>query len=261
MVLIGTSGYSYDDWVGPFYPAGMKKKDFLAWYSEHFKACEINFTYYTLPSARTIAGMIAKSNGRVTFTVKAHREMTHERGNWRDACGKFLFGIQPLVESRLLGCVLLQFPWSFRNTEENRSMLGRMADDFRDLPAVVEFRNSEWVQDATFEYMRGRRLGFCCVDEPKLKGLMPPLEEVTSEIAYVRFHGRNAAKWWKHEHEYERYDYRYSDEELKEWVPSLRRMDGRARLTFVFTNNHYRGNAVANAKRIGVLLDENPTGS
>ena len=78
MILVGTSGFSYPDWVGPFYPGGLSQQDFLAFYSQHFRACELNFSYYRLPTAQNLERMAEKSGGLVEFAIKAHKEMTHE---------------------------------------------------------------------------------------------------------------------------------------------------------------------------------------
>jgi uncharacterized protein YecE (DUF72 family) len=97
-------------------------------------------------------------------------------------------------------------------------------------------------------------LGFCCVDEPKLPGLMPPTALVTGPIAYVRFHGRNSQKWWKHDQAWERYDYTYSEDELKEWVPKIHHLDDQAALTVVYANNHYKGQSVDTVRKLQHLL-------
>jgi uncharacterized protein YecE (DUF72 family) len=98
-------------------------------------------------------------------------------------------------------------------------------------------------------------LGFCCVDEPRLKGLLPPTAEATAPGAYVRFHGRNAAKWWQHEQAYERYDYTYSKAELEEWTPQIRKLNDLAEVTFVFANNHYRAQGIETARQLKLLLE------
>jgi uncharacterized protein YecE (DUF72 family) len=254
MIHIGTSGYSYDDWVGPVYPAGTPKTRFLSLYKDLFDACELNFTYYRLPSARTMEGILKNSQGRVTFTVKASAELTHDRSDPQPAARLFSEGVRPLVDAGRLGCVLVQFPYSFHYGKPQCKFVERLQDLLRGLPCVVEFRGKDWVKEEVFSWLRGRGLGFCCVDEPGLKDLIPPLEVVTASIAYVRLHGRNAEKWWKHEQAAERYDYLYSTEELQEWVPRLKRMQTTAAEVFVFANNHPRGMAVANARKLKELV-------
>jgi uncharacterized protein YecE (DUF72 family) len=255
MIHIGTSGYSYEDWVGPVYPPGTRKGDFLEIYKDLFDACELNFSYYRIPSARTIQGILDKSEGKVTFTVKASKEMTHERQNPAPAAKAFVEGIKPLSGAGKLGCILAQFPFSFHRGPRQEKFVEELTKMLAGLPVVVEFRGRDWIREETFDWLRSLGAGFCCVDEPRLKGLIPPLDEVTSPIGYVRFHGRNAKKWWEHDQAWERYDYLYSEEELKEWVPKIKKMAQKAEKLFIFANNHYQGKAVANAKNLQDLLE------
>lgn len=256
MILVGTSGYSYDDWVGPVYPPGTPRRDYLLHYKDRFDACELNFTYYRLPAARTMEGILRKSGGEVTFTVKASRELTHERTDPGPAADAFRQGVAPLAAADRLGCVLAQFPYSFHHGPGQRGYVERLVASLAPLPVVVEFRARDWIGPETFDWLRTAGAGFCCVDEPELKGLIPPMEEVTSGVGYVRFHGRNARKWWKHDHAWERYDYLYSRDELAAWVPRIRRMHAKADKVFVFANNHYQGKAVTNAEQLVQLLRE-----
>ncbi len=254
MICIGTSGYAYVDWVGPYYPEQLRQKDWLAYYSLEFKAVEINFTYYRMPSARTFAGMVNRVPADFLFSVKATQEMTHLRAADRDVFQKFAEALKPLTESRKLGAVLAQFPYSFRNTHENVAYLKEFRERLSDLPIVVEFRNVEWLTEETFAFLREQGFGFCCVDEPRLKGLLPPIAEATSNVAYVRFHGRNAEKWWRHAHAFERYDYTYKKEELEEWLPKIEKLRRLAEITFLFANNHVRGQGIDTARALRSML-------
>lgn len=254
MILIGTSGYSYADWVGPFYPQGMKKDEFLGYYARHFCACELNFSYYRVPTAQILERMADTSGNAVTFVVKANREMTHARQENAQVFADFLDALKPLQERGILGGVLAQFPYAFHKHSANVDYLKYVKGQMGDVPTVVEFRNREWVKQATFRLLQELNMGFCCVDEPPLKGLLPPLAVVTSGIGYVRFHGRNRQKWWQHDDPAERYDYDYSDAELQEWVPRIRMLAQHSARVFVFTNNHRHGQAVTNAKRLNTLL-------
>ncbi len=254
MLHIGTSGFSYDDWVGPFYPQGLDQREFLRFYAQEFSACELNFTYYRIPDAYTLEAMADKTPDRFLFTLKANQEMTHERKDTEGAFAQFVAALDPLIQAEKLGCILVQFPWSFRNTPQNRDYLQLCRERLGELPAVVEFRNREWIADDIFELLRTLDLGFCCVDQPRFRSLIPPIAVTTSQVAYVRFHGRNAAKWWKHDEAWERYDYTYSEEELKEWVPKIQKLDSEAQDTYIFTNNHYQGQAVDTARQLRMLL-------
>jgi uncharacterized protein YecE (DUF72 family) len=163
--------------------------------------------------------------------------------------------LEPAVSSGKLGCVLAQFPYSFHPDTANMEYLGVLRERLGELPAVVEFRNARWLTDEVFGLLEQLDLGFCCVDEPRLPNLMPPLVKATGNIGYVRFHGRNSAKWWQHEHAYERYDYSYTSEELGEWLPKIRELDSTTEKTFVFANNHWQGQSVNTIRQLQMMLD------
>ena len=254
MIRVGTSGFSYADWVGPFYPASISKQDFLSYYSRHFETCELNFSYYRIPTAQTLARMLEKSGGQIDFVVKAHKSMTHERKDNRQTFFDFHEALHPLIEAEKCGCVLAQFPYSFHATQENLDYLKIFKEWMKEVPLVVEFRNRQWIKQANFDLLRELDCGFCCVDEPALKGLLPQLAVATSQTGYVRFHGRNREKWWRHNDPAERYEYVYSDAELQEWVPKIHALDRITETVYVFMNNHPQGKAVQNAKRLQQLL-------
>lgn len=269
-IHIGTSGFSYQDWRGCFYPENLRDRDMLSYYSQQFDTVEVNSTYYRLPGPATFVRMQQKVPPEFRFAVKANREMTHEIGQGGsmpgtgaplrdsreidDVFSRFVDAVAPLAAAGQLACVLAQFPWSFRNAERNREFVGRLPERMRGLPTVVEFRNREWVEDGVFDLLRGLGLGYCCVDEPELKGLMPPLAVATSSVGYVRFHGRNAQKWWQHDEAWQRYDYLYTEEEVAEWVPRIGELAAQTSDTFVFFNNHYQGKAGKNAQMLTQLL-------
>ena len=254
MIKLGTSGFSYDDWIGPFYPADLPKRDWLGYYANRLDTVELNVTYYRLPGLKTVQAWVEKTPPEFTFAVKAHQGLTHVREE--PDFPAFANSIRPLIDSGKLACVLAQFPHSFHPSAENRAYLERLRNGLGELPAVVEFRDAAWVSEDTFDQLQSLKLGFCCVDEPRLKGLMPPVALATGPVAYVRLHGRNAAKWWTHEHAWERYDYSYSDDELSEWVPRIRELNQTAPLTLVYANNHYRGQSVQTVEQMARLLDE-----
>lgn len=256
MLLIGTSGFSYSDWVGPFYPERLPKQDFLAYYSQHFRACELNFSYYRVPTAQSLERMADKSGGQVEFVIKANQEMTHVREENAHVFEAFIQALRPLQERKVLGGVLAQFPYSFHYTPDNIDYLKHFKEHIGEVPVVVEFRNRKWIKEATFTLLKEINCGFCCVDEPQLKGLLPPVAVATSDLGYVRFHGRNREKWWQHDDPAERYDYLYSEQELREWVPKIRALQQRVKNVFIFTNNHRKGKAVQNAKQLKMLLEE-----
>jgi len=255
-ILIGTSGFSYKDWVGPVYPADLPRADWLRFYAREFSTCELNFSYYRIPDARTLERMAEKVPQGFLFALKAFRGITHKREEPEAQIAKFVQALLPLQEAAKFACVLAQFPYSFHAGDENLAYLHRLRDGFGDLPVVVEFRGRDWITDHTLETLRALNFGFCCVDQPRLSGLVPPVAVATSPLAYVRFHGRNAAKWWRHDEAWERYDYAYSDDELREWLPKIRQLDEEAALTLVYMNNHWQGQAVGTARQLRLLLEQ-----
>jgi uncharacterized protein YecE (DUF72 family) len=253
-IFIGTSGYSYEDWVGPFYPNGLPKREYLSFYSAEFPVVELNFSYYSQPKAYTLERMIEKTPESFRFTIKAHQSLTHDVGeNLPEAIERYRQGIQPLTDAGRLAAVLLQFPYSFHYTPENRLHLQRLCDSLSDLPKAVEFRNSDWQRDSVYRGLSEVNTALVNVDEPKLPRLPGPTEVVSAQLAYLRFHGRNAANWWKGDN-VSRYDYLYSTEELSEWLPMIERMLAKARLLLVIFNNHSRGQAIQNARQLQGLL-------
>ena len=253
MISIGTSGFDYDDWRGFFYPDDLPKSEFLSYYANQFEALELNFSYYHMPSSRQINSMIERTDGKVEFSIKAHRSMTHDRTAGKLDYKEFTDAISPLREAGRLGAVLAQFPYSFEQNQENRSYIKRMADRMGP-PLVVELRRKEWAADPIRSWLTKIGVGFCCVDEPKVKGLMPPIADATASPAYVRFHGRNAARWYEHNLPHERYDYRYRASELKEWVPKILGLESAVDKVLVFFNNHFQAKAVDGAKALAELL-------
>lgn len=256
MIHLGTSGYSYDDWVGHFYPEGTNKRDFLSYYAEHFGCVEVNYTYYRLPTAGTLAAMSGKTGDDFRFVIKANQEMTHERGGEKaEVFEQFVEALAPLREQGKFGCVLAQFPTSFHCVRENVRYLRRFRELMGDLPVVVEFRHRGWIREETWGFLREHDFGFCCVDQPQFDALIPPIVQATSPIGYVRFHGRNYEKWWQHEEAWERYNYLYSKEELGEWVGKVRELAAETEETYLFFNNHYHAQAVQNATDFADLLE------
>ncbi len=257
MIRIGTSGYSYEDWVGPVYPEGTDKRDFLSFYAQKFDTVEVNYTYYRPPSERTLGAIARKTGDSFVFTLKATREMTLERSQEPNIYRQYVDALAPLIDADKFGCVLLQFPNSFKLDKDNVNHLAFIREQWPMLPLIVEFRHRSWVEDErTFEFLREHKLGFCCVDQPQLDSLVPPIAVATSDLAYVRFHGRNYEKWWQHDEAWERYDYLYSEAELKEWLPKVRELDEAAATTYVLFNNHYQGQAVQNALEFAELLEQ-----
>jgi uncharacterized protein YecE (DUF72 family) len=254
-VVVGTSGYSFDDWIGNFYPKGTKKGDMLREYSKHFSCVEVNSTYYRIPHPVVLRRMEEKTPAGFEFVIKANQEMTHKASKDPALYRTFADAIQPIVEAGKFQGVIAQFPWGFKYSPDNLEHLRFMKDSLSEYPLFVEFRNQSWVREDVFAEMENAGIGYCSVDEPHLRGLVPPIARVTTDLGYVRLHGRNAENWWGRGGG-DRYDYLYSEEELKEWVDKIRTMSKKAKKTFVFFNNCHAGQAARNAGLMKELLGQ-----
>jgi uncharacterized protein YecE (DUF72 family) len=207
-----------------------------------------------MPAAAHLERMADRVPPEFRFSVKAHRSLTHDVGSaWREQVDAFQEGVAPLVEAGKLSGVLLQFPYSFHYTPENRRYLDRLCRATEDLPRFIEFRNREWQRDSVFAHMRELGVGYVITDGPDLTGLPQPIATTTNSSAYLRFHGRNAANWWEGDNR-SRYDYLYRDEELLPWAHRIRELMTQVALIMVAFNNHADGQAVANAHDLQRLL-------
>ena len=285
-VFVGTSGYSFADWVGPFYPPGTKSADFLSYYAHEFSCVEVNSTYYGIPEPRVLQRMEQKTPDNFRFIVKLNQAMSHERNLEPALVTRFLEAIQPLKDAGKYHGLLAQFPWAFRRDEGSKSHLERLRDVLPGEPLWIEFRHASWMHPQLPAWLADRSLGYCAVDEPALPGLVPPLTHVTNGIGYVRFHGRNAKHWWgggaardattagrvtaagasdpsaigvpakpsPARREQLRYDYDYPERELSEWVARVNELARQAKQTYLFFNNCHAGQAARNAKLMEELL-------
>ena len=257
MLRIGTSGFSFNDWIGTVYPPGIKQRDMLIYYEKDlgFNTLEINYTYYRLPQWKTSEAMARKTSENFCFIVKSYKEMTHEIGGeerLEQVFSDFLKGIEPFSDTGKLGAVLMQFPPAFYPSAVNFDYMLSCKGRLGDIPVVIEFRNPKWAKEETFRFLEKNDLGFCCVDEPKIPGLMPFVVRVTSSTGYFRFHGRN--KRWFKTSAAERYNYLYSDSELTEFVPQVKKAAESVPATYAFFNNCHAGSAAKNAIRMKELL-------
>ncbi len=253
-LYIGTSGYIYEDWKNYFYPEEIDKKDYLGYYSTIFNTVELNFTYYCFPGKKVFDIITKKVDKNFIFSVKSHSVFTHQRNYVPEDIKKFLSPLTPLTENNMLGSILFQFPWSFYFTEDSLNYLLKIGKDFKGYNTCFEFRNNTWLNELVFSQLRETGIGFCNVDEPQLKGLLPITGINTSDFGYIRFHGRNKENWWKHESAYQRYDYMYSQNELLEWLPHVKKIAGNSKKTFIYFNNHYKGKAAKSAQLLLNLI-------
>lgn len=263
-IRVGPAGWSYEDWAGVVYPrrrpAGFHEASYLA---DYFDTLEINVSFYrTLTPAMTRAWVErVAGNPRFLFTAKLWQRFTHEREYTAADVREFRQGMDVLLEAGKLGALLLQFPFSFKNTSEERAYLFALAETLRDFPLVVEVRHASWNEPAFFENLAACGIGFCNIDQPVIGRSIKPTEKATAGVGYVRLHGRNYREWFADRPDddgAERYNYLYSLEELKPWTERIQHVAADARLTFVITNNHFRGQAVTNALQLVHLLTKQP---
>ncbi|HTU81085.1 MAG TPA: DUF72 domain-containing protein [Candidatus Acidoferrales bacterium] len=260
MIYVGTCGFSYKDWVGPFYPSGIKPHEMLAWYGRYFRAVEIDSSYYGVPAPKSVASMARRTPPGFRFSFKAPQSVTHppEGGaatRVHDDARAMNEAVAPMHAAGKLACVLLQFPNAFKPEGAASQYVRRAVDAFDGLPVVVEFRNARWQRPETLELLRDLGAGYCNVDMPRLEGLLGPSSDATGPVGYVRFHGRNAKTWWRGTN-VTRYDYLYSEDELRPWIGRVAEIEERTTETYAFFNNHADGKAAQNAEMFEALLDD-----
>ena len=255
MIFIGTAGFNYADWKGHFYPKAIKAGEMLEFYAARFPVVEINSTWHALPRPENILSMARRTPTGFQFIVKAFQGLTHAAEVEDETFTQFLESIRPLEDHGKLACILAQFPWGFRENEANRDFLRRFRERMPGRDIVVEFRNEGWIKEETTRLLEELELGFCCVDEPRLKGLVRPHVIRTSPIGYIRFNGRNYETWWdRSRRSWERYDYLYSEEEPQEWMPGIMSLQAQTEKIYLIFNNHYRSKSARNAAMMMSML-------
>jgi uncharacterized protein YecE (DUF72 family) len=252
-IRIGTSGFSFADWKGPFYPKTLPDSHLLPFYTNYFDTVELNTTYYRPPTPSLVENLVRKTPEGFVFIVKLHQSMTHGRDADSGDYGRFLESLTPLTERGRLGGLLAQFPWGFRYGRQNLSYVLSLKDRVSPHGLFVEFRHGAWLRDDVLSALQDSAVGYVTVDEPALSGLVPPDAHVTSDAGYVRLHGRNAATWWGGGSE--RYLYNYSKAELQAWAEKVRRMAKKAAAVYMFFNNCHAGHAARNAMLMKQMLE------
>jgi uncharacterized protein YecE (DUF72 family) len=242
--------------------------DELAYYVTHFDAVEVNSTFYSPPRPETAQKWVEKTPRDFLFSIKVWQKFTHPK-MFEQATGEkarlsredyklFKSGVDPLLKSGKLACLLFQFPPSFQNTEGNLELLERIFCEFEGFEKVVELRHFSWGNNPgrLRSVMSERKASLAIIDEPKFASSIRQEFQPTGEIFYFRLHGRNAAKWWDHANMEERYDYLYTTKEVAFFAEKLKEISRNPmiRRIFVFFNNHPRANAPANAGMLQLAL-------
>jgi len=290
-VRIGTSGWNYPSgkgtWNGVFYPPARRRPkgfDELSFYAQHFDTVEVNSTFYGQPRADVTKKWVERTPAGFEFSVKLYQKFTHPRmfrervadSLPEDARGdaaavdalarpndadldEFRRGIEPLASSGRLGALLAQFPASFKNDARSRAYLEALLRALNGYRLAVELRHRSW-SDAvgdTLSLLNPFGAAWVQIDEPKFRfsirqNYLPNVQG----FYYMRLHGRNADKWWRHEKSEDRYDYLYSAGELKEFSETADAARRIVKKLYLYTNNHFSAKSVANAVMIKEQLGE-----
>jgi len=260
MIRVGPAGWAYKDWNGIVYPEPKPRGfDPLQFLAKYFNTVEINSSFYGPPRAEAAKKWIesVRSNRDFRFTAKLFQVFTHTRKPAPLDEKDFKDGITPLMEAGQLGALLMQFPWSFKSDAESRMYVVELARRFREYPLVLEVRHSSWMEQGLLDQLAHLGMGICNIDQPLFKRSIRPDVRVTSDVGYVRLHGRNYKQWFSpNANVRERYDHLYSVDELEPWVDRIRRISKDAKETYAIANNHNLGKGPANALEIAAMLGD-----
>ena len=287
---IGTSGWHYPGgrgtWNGLFYPPTRKRPkgfDELGFYAEHFDTVEVNSTFYGQPRPDVTRGWAERTPAGFEFSVKLYQKFTHPRmfeETLKRSLGvnapdpdstkelarpnaadldEFRRGLEPLAERGKLGALLAQFPPSFKSGDAEREYLSGLLRALRDYPVAVELRHRSWSDalDETLALLNAFEAAWVQIDEPKFRvsirqNYLPNIRG----FYYLRLHGRNAQAWWHHTAAEDRYNYFYSAEELQEFTDTVDAARRLVKKAYLYTNNHFSAQSVANAAMIKDQLGE-----
>jgi uncharacterized protein YecE (DUF72 family) len=248
-IRIGPAGWSYKDWEGIVYPPHRGRFDELSYLASFFDTIEINSPFYRIPPPTHSKSWVRRvaSNPDFKFTTKIFKGFTHEKADLQPAdVDAFRAYLDPLADADRLGALLLQFPWSFKDSPESREKLSVLFRQFVDYPRALEVRHASFQNDEFIAFLNEHGVSWVNVDQPLFHESVKPAATVTGPVGYARLHGRNYEKWFAHAESWERYNYLYPKEELEPWVGRIEEM-ARQKETYVITNNHFRGQAIVNA--------------
>jgi uncharacterized protein YecE (DUF72 family) len=297
---IGTCSWADEALSKHWYPKGTPAGERLAYYAQHFDTVEVDSTYYRLPAEPMVQRWAERTPDDFVMHVKAFGLMTRhpvkvdalppdlrddaptdDRGRVErpsrefrgEVFRRFLEALEPLRSAGKLGGILFQFPSYVVYKDRSLDYLQWAREQIGDDEMLVEFRHISWLddehRDETLRFLEDIGATNVIVDAPRIEGaknLVPTVLALTSRMAYVRFHGRNADTWNKRGGSAsERFDYLYSEEELAEWVGPLRELSEQAEQAYAFFNNNATSpdgqggrmaQAAANAKALQRLLQE-----
>ena len=240
-IRLGCAGWSYKEWLGPFYDRG---KSMLQQYEAVFDTVELNSSFYRKPDEGTILGLTRHTKKGFMFSAKLNQRFTHDLKlrldeETQDELEEFVELFDPLLTLDRLGCFLIQLPPSLKKDDNLfENFLAALPHRY---DYVVEFRHPSWMTNTTWSILSKYQIAYCIVDEP----LLQPEVHITSSIGYIRWHGHGEHPW---------YNYRYSDQQLREWTPKIREVAKNTSKTYGIFNNHFHGYAPENCLQIMQML-------
>lgn len=264
MIHVGPAGWSYADWEGRVYPRqrsrGFHPLRFLARYVD---CVEVNTTFYRIPEPRMVAGWAraVEDRAQFRFTAKLHQDFTHRDLDASSAAAarRYLAALDPLRSPPRLGALLAQFPLRFRRDPSNVDHIRRLHAMFHVEQLVVEVRHASWFEPEGLDLFHGLDLPLAHIDLPPAKDHPPPWHPPSGPLGYLRLHGRNSTTWFDPSAGRDaRYDYLYDHAEMAALARKARRLAGERDEVYVVTNNHFAGQAVANAIGLIALLRGGP---
>ena len=236
---IGTSGWVYRHWRGPFYPVGLKPSQWFEYYSRHFDTVELNNSFYRMPSENAWRGWAERAPHGFLFAVKASRFITHLKRLRPGAEPLLLLAGRAALLGEHGGPLLYQLPPNLARDD------ARLTEFLELLPPshrhVVEFRHRSWFHEAVFDQLRRAGVGFCVFHMPQTE----TPRAVTADFAYVRLHGTDFL-----------YSGRYSQEQLRDWAAWLAALPSDVSEAYVYFNNDAGAHAVENALTLRAILAE-----
>ncbi len=265
VVRIGTCSWADEGLLKTWYPRGVSNAAArLGYYAARFDVVEVDSPFYALPAPETAARWAERTPDEFTFHVKASGEMTgHRPGDREQAFRDFRTALAPLEASGKLRGVLVQYHPRFVKSGEALLELETLRSRLDPLVPLVEFRHRSWLEEDersdTLSFLERQGLAYVSVDAPDTRAtnVLPRLAAATHPVAYIRFHGRNAATWnIRSEHSWERFDWYYRAEELAEWVEPLARLAREADEVYALFNNNKDDQAPRSAQILRGLLDE-----
>ncbi|MBM1170367.1 DUF72 domain-containing protein [Microvirga arabica] len=241
-IRIGTSGWHYRSWHGPFYPARLKIKDFLSYYVQRFDTAEINNSFYRLPTERAVQAWHDSTPKGFLFAWKASRFITHmKRLKEIEDSIDLVFGRMSSLSEKF-GPVLFQLPPTFKADAETRERVARCLSLVpQGRRCAFEFRHPSWYEEDTFRILRDHNAALCISDHADA----PAPWEATADFVYVRAHGTNG-----------RYAGSYSAETLQDWTHHIAGWRRDDRSVYVYFDNDIKSAAPGDAQTLLRLLDE-----